>query len=103
MQNNNNDLENIEKRLKQSGWKDKTREKREEIHPNKNKNVLSLALRVAVELVSAVAVGSIFGYWLDFWFETKPWLLILFIVLGSIAGMLNIYRLAKGFTSNEKL
>ena len=31
------------------------------------------------------------------WLETKPWLFILFFVLGSAAGMLNVYRTAAGY------
>ena len=58
---------------------------------------LGLAFRVAVELVSALAVGLAIGWLLDKWLETKPWLMLVFIVLGGAAGILNVYRVASGY------
>lgn len=55
-----------------------------------------LAWRIGLELVSALIVGVGIGYMLDRWLGTKPWLLILFFVLGSAAGLLNVFRAAKG-------
>ena len=60
------------------------------------KSALGLAFRVAVELVSAVAVGVGIGWLLDQWLGTRPWLMLLFIVLGFAAGILNVYRQAAG-------
>ena len=54
-------------------------------------NVLGLAFRVAVELVSALVVGAIIGWSLDYW------IMLVFVVLGAAAGILNVYRLASGF------
>ena len=56
-----------------------------------------LAFRVSVEIVSAVAIGVLIGWLLDGWLETKPWLMVMFTVLGFAAGILNVYRLATGF------
>ena len=36
------------------------------------------AFKLGTELVSAVAVGTIIGFILDSWFDTKPWLIIIF-------------------------
>jgi len=58
---------------------------------------LGLALRVGVELVSAVAVGLGIGWLLDRWLGTRPWFMLVFILLGGAAGVLNVYRYAKGF------
>ncbi len=55
-----------------------------------------LAWRIGLELVSALVVGVALGYMLDRWLGTKPWLLILFFVLGSAAGLLNVFRLTSG-------
>ena len=60
---------------------------------------LGIALRVSVELVAAIAVGVLIGWLIDTWLETEPWGLIVFVFLGGIAGMLNVYKLAKGFVS----
>ena len=59
--------------------------------------VLSLAFRVALEIVSAVAIGVCLGWFLDDWLGTKPWLMLTFVVIGFAAGVLNVYRMASGF------
>ena len=58
---------------------------------------LGLAFRVSVEIVSAVAIGVGIGWLLDDWLDTRPWLMLVFIVLGFSAGILNVYRMALGF------
>ena len=52
------------------------------------------AFKLGTELVAAVAVGTIIGFILDNWFDTKPWLIIIFFFLGAAAGMLNVIRAA---------
>ena len=52
------------------------------------------AFKLGTELVAAVTVGTIIGFILDSWFDTKPWLLVIFFFLGAAAGMLNIIRVA---------
>ena len=61
-------------------------------NPNSN---IGFAFKLSAELISAVAVGTIIGFILDNWFGTKPWLIIIFFFLGSIAGMLNVIRAAR--------
>lgn len=56
---------------------------------------LAFGLRIATELVSALAVGVGLGLVLDMWLGTSPWLLILFFILGAAAAMTNLIRLAK--------
>ena len=63
----------------------------------KKGEALGLAFRVSVEIVSAVAIGVGAGWLLDGWLGTTPWLMVVFIVLGFAAGILNVYRLATGF------
>jgi ATP synthase protein I len=55
-----------------------------------------LALRISVELVAALAVGVGIGWLLDTWLGTTPGLMIVFFVLGSAAGMMNVYRTVSG-------
>ncbi len=57
---------------------------------------MALGFRIAAELVAAVAVGVGIGLLLDLWLETRPWFLIVFVLLGAVAGMMNVYRLATG-------
>jgi ATP synthase protein I len=47
---------------------------------------------VGVELVSGVFIGVGVGLLFDWIFGTSPWGLIVFFILGSIAGMLNVYK-----------
>ena len=63
----------------------------------KGSNAASIgkALKISTELVASVLVGSIFGFILDNWFGTKPWLTITFFFLGVVAGILNVIRSAK--------
>ena len=52
------------------------------------------AFRLGTELVAAVVVGTIIGFILDNWFDTKPWFIITFFFIGVIAGILNVIRVA---------
>jgi ATP synthase protein I len=52
-----------------------------------------VGFRAGVEVVAALGVGVIIGLVLDRWLGTWPWLFLLFFVLGSAAGILNVYRL----------
>ena len=60
----------------------------------KRGSFMGSAFKLGTELVAAVAVGTIFGFFLDSWFGTKPWLIIIFFFLGAAAGMLNVIRTA---------
>ena len=61
---------------------------------------LGKALKISTELVAAVVVGSIIGFLLDGWFDTKPLLTICFFIIGVAAGMLNVFRSAKKMHNN---
>lgn len=54
-----------------------------------------MGFRAGVEVVSALAVGVVLGLLADRWLGTWPWLFLLFFVMGSAAGVLNVYRLFK--------
>ena len=68
---------------------------------NQNGSFMGSALKLGTELVSAVLVGTIIGFILDTWFDTKPWLIIFFFFLGSIAGILNVIKVAKKMQEKE--
>ncbi|MBF0124314.1 MAG: AtpZ/AtpI family protein [Magnetococcales bacterium] len=55
---------------------------------------MSLALRLGVELVTAVLIGVAIGYMLDRFFASTPWMIALFSLFGVIAGFRNMYRAA---------
>ncbi|HEY0252180.1 MAG TPA: AtpZ/AtpI family protein [Kofleriaceae bacterium] len=54
-------------------------------------NALS-ASSVGLELGIAVIVGVLGGMWLDSYFHTTPWLMLLFLVFGLVAGFRNVLR-----------
>ena len=69
---------------------------------NNSSNAASLgkALKISTELVAAVVVGSTIGFILDNWFDTKPWLTIVFFFMGATAGILNVIKSAKKMNKN---
>ena len=93
------DLEDLKTRLKIAKsklQKDKTQ------NADKKGIFLGNAFKLGTELVAAVIVGTIIGFILDNWFGTKPWLIIIFFFLGSIAGVLNVFRTAKRMQNRRK-
>ena len=75
---------------------------KKELMENKGTNVASLgnALKIGTELIAAVLVGSILGFILDNWFDTKPFITICFFFMGVTAGILNVIRSAKKMNKN---
>ena len=65
-----------------------------------NASSLGKALKISTELVAAVVVGSIIGFLLDGWFDTKPVLTICFFIMGVAAGILNVFKSAKKMHKN---
>lgn len=49
-------------------------------------------LRLSSELVAGVLVGAGLGLLIDRWLGTSPWGLIVFLLLGFAAGVLNVVR-----------
>ena len=73
----------------------KSKIKKQVLFENEKKgSFMGSAFKLGTELVAAVAVGTIIGFILDSWFDTKPWLIIIFFFLGAAAGMLNVIRAA---------
>ena len=62
---------------------------------------LGNAFKLGTEMVAAVVVGTIIGFILDSWFDTKPWLIITFFFLGAAAGILNVIRTANRMQKEE--
>ncbi|MGD9784369.1 MAG: AtpZ/AtpI family protein [Hyphomicrobiaceae bacterium] len=53
---------------------------------------MSYGFKIGSEFVGAILVGAAIGYGLDLLLGTKPWLLLVFFVLGFAAGVLNVTR-----------
>jgi ATP synthase protein I len=62
------------------------------------------AFKFAAELIVGVVVGGGLGWLLDRQFGTAPWLMIVLVILGFAAGLLNVVRAAQeAQTKNEPL
>jgi ATP synthase protein I len=57
-------------------------------------SAMAMGLRLSSELVAGVLVGAALGWGFDRLLSTSPWGLILFLLLGFIAGVLNVMRAA---------
>ena len=56
---------------------------------------LGRALQIALEMVAALIVGGGIGWLLDDWLDTKPWLMLTFLIVGIAAGLKNAFRTAR--------
>lgn len=68
-------------------------------------SAIGQAFRLSAEFVSGVIAGGIVGWLVDRLFGVSPWGLIICIILGFCAGMLNLLRAAgmlKGARYDEK-
>ena len=88
-------LKNLEKRI--DAAKDHIAEKNS---PNIKPSPLGQVMKLVVEIVAAMAVGLGIGILADNYFETRPLFIIIFFLLGSAAGILNVFRVAKSLQNN---
>ena len=54
--------------------------------------LVGLASTLGLTIVIATFIGLALGLWLDRVFNTSPWLTIIFLILGIVAGFRNFYR-----------
>jgi ATP synthase protein I len=57
-------------------------------------NAMAVGLRLSSELVAGVLVGAALGWGFDRLLSTSPWGLIVFLLLGFTAGVINVMRSA---------
>ncbi len=93
------DREAIRKRSSEIGQKlDARKAKRDEAERVDNlarQTAFGQATRYAADLIVGVALGGVLGWALDQQFGTAPWLMVLLVILGFAAGLLNVIRAAK--------
>jgi ATP synthase protein I len=53
---------------------------------------MAYGMRMAADLVAYVVVGGAIGWGLDWVLGSRPWLFLLFFLLGFAAGVLNVVR-----------
>ncbi len=50
---------------------------------------------IGIEMAMSVVVGAAIGYWLDIWLGTEPWMMVIWLLFGVIAGFRALYITAK--------
>ena len=63
---------------------------------------MGVGLRMATDMVAGVLVGLFVGYNLDSWLNTKPLFLLIFLIIGMVAGLLNVIRTAHRLDNMQK-
>lgn len=62
------------------------------INTNQNKISAGLGLKISMDFIVSIVVGVLIGLGLDKIFSSNPIFFIIFLLLGVIAGFLNLYR-----------
>jgi ATP synthase protein I len=62
--------------------------------PRSDPSALARGFRLSTELVAGVLVGAFIGWALDRWLGISPWGMIVFLLLGFAAGVINVMRAA---------
>jgi ATP synthase protein I len=70
--------------------------------PAGDPSAIARGFRLSSELVAGVVVGAAIGWALDRWLGISPWGMIVFLLLGFAAGVLNVMR-AAGVIPNKTL
>jgi ATP synthase protein I len=69
--------------------------------PNADPSGIARGFRLSAELVAGVLVGAGIGWLLDRWLGISPWGMIVFLLLGFAAGVLNVMRVAGVVPANR--
>ena len=56
---------------------------------------LAQAMRVGMEMFAALLVGGAIGWFLDDWWGTRPWVMLVCLIFGFSAGIQNAYRVSR--------
>ena len=72
--------------------KDEAAEQKKTASSASDRREMSKGLKLSSEFMAAIFVGFMLGYLLDRFAGTGPWGLIVFILLGFCAGVLNVLR-----------
>lgn len=62
---------------------------------------MAMASSMGISMVLATVIGLILGLWLDRLFGTTPWLTLICLVIGIVAGFRNLYIIGKRATKND--
>jgi len=72
----------------------KVRAEQARVSAAKDMTGMSRGLRLGSEFIAAILVGAGIGYLLDLWLGTSPWIMLVMLLAGFAAGVLNVTRAA---------
>ena len=87
--NNNRKLESLKQKL------DKIQSSKTNQNNKNKESGAGFGFKISTEIIAALVIGVCIGLLVDNYFNTKPFGLIIFFILGSLAGFLNIYRVMR--------
>jgi len=79
---------------------DRPSESSSDQRPAADPSAIARGFRLSTEFVAGVVVGAAIGWLLDRWLGISPWGMIVFLLLGFAAGVLNVMRAAGVVASN---
>ena len=92
----------LKKMIDQKKKINELKKKIENYQENKNSSLdiskkrgAGFGFKISTEIVAALVVGVIIGVIVDNYFKTQPFGLIIFFILGALAGFLNVYRIMR--------
>ncbi|MCU4651287.1 AtpZ/AtpI family protein [Roseibacterium sp. SDUM158016] len=83
------------KALEEKLEKARKRAEPEKAHMEEHYSQAQLAWRMVIELVAGLGIGFGIGFGLDAVLGTRPWLMVIFTLLGFIAGVKTMIRSAE--------
>ena len=57
----------------------------------------SIALNISIELITGIGLGVFLGLMIDNYLQTKPLMLIICFILGTLVGFFNMYKALKRY------
>ena len=57
----------------------------------------SIAINISIELITGIGLGVFLGLMIDNYLQTKPLMLIICFILGTLVGFLNMYKALKKY------
>jgi ATP synthase protein I len=82
---------------------DDEKEAKAEASAEVSRKGMAVAVKLSSEFVSAIIVGAGLGWLFDWFFGTLPWGLVVLLLLGFCAGILNVLRATGTVTAKPPL
>ena len=86
-----NKLKELEKKIDNVK---KSRKKNDQFHEKPVVNY-SIAINISIELITGIGLGVLLGLMIDNYLQTKPLMLIICFILGTLVGFFNMYKALK--------